>query len=192
MRAVGEARRLSTSTVSQQLAVLTREAGLPLIEPDGRRVRLTPAGRRLADHAVVILAAVDRARHDLEPDAEPEGTIRVGGFATAIRASLLPVVAELAGTHPRVEIVINEFEPLEAFALLEQDDLDLALTYDYNLAPASPPEVVEQRPIWTAPWGLGVPAGPPGAADAADAVDVDPGVKLDGLADWVRRPWIVN
>ena len=44
-----------------------------LVEPDGRRVRLTPAGRRLAEHAVTILAAVEAARLDLDPGAEPAG-----------------------------------------------------------------------------------------------------------------------
>src|SRR5436305_6081136 len=95
MREVGEAMQVTTSTVSQQIATLAREAGTPLVEPEGRRVRLTPAGRRLADHAVTILAAVDAARLDLDPAAEPAGVLRVGGFATAVRASLLPVVAGL-------------------------------------------------------------------------------------------------
>src|SRR3954467_1655604 len=89
MRAVAEPQRVTTSTVSQQLAVLAREAGTPLIEPDGRRVRLTPAGRRLAEHAVTILAAVEAARLDLDPSAEPSGDLRVAGFATAVRRSLL-------------------------------------------------------------------------------------------------------
>src|SRR5690349_23729696 len=75
MRAVADAHRLTTSTVSQQIAALARETGTQLIEPDGRRVRLTPAGQRLADHAVAILAAVDSARLDLDPDAEPAGTV---------------------------------------------------------------------------------------------------------------------
>ena len=99
MREVADTHGLTTSTVSQQIAALAREVGTPLVEPDGRRVRLTPAGRRLADHAVTILAAVDAARLDLDPDAEPEGTVRVGGFATAIRTSLLPVV-DGAGAEP--------------------------------------------------------------------------------------------
>src|ERR671937_2967130 len=133
MREVGEAMHVTTSTVSQQIAALAREAGTPLIEPDGRRVRLTPAGRRLADHAVTILAAVDSARLDLDPDAEPGGTVRVGGFATGIRLSLLPIVTDLAQRYPKVEFVVSEYEPLEAFALLANDDLDLALAYDYNL-----------------------------------------------------------
>src|SRR3954471_1735706 len=158
MRAVGDALGYTTSSVSQQLGVLAQEAGTALIEPDGRRVRLTPAGLRLADHAVTILAAVDAARLDLDPGSEPAGVVRAGGFATGIRASLLPVVHALAHEHPRVEIVIHEYEPLEVVALLAEDDLDLALTYDYNLAPASPGPTLAARPLWSTPWGLGVPS----------------------------------
>src|SRR6478752_5995536 len=96
MRSVAELLGITTSTVSQQIAILAKETGSALIEPEGRRVRLTPAGRRLADHAVTILAAVEAARVDLDPRAEPAGTVRVGGFATGVRVSLLPIVAELA------------------------------------------------------------------------------------------------
>lgn len=178
MRAVAEVHHLTTSTVSQQIAALARETGAQLIEPEGRRVRLTPAGQRLADHAVTILAAVDSARLDLDPDAEPAGTVRVGGFATGIRVSLLPVLADLTERYPKVEFVISEYEPIEAFALLTDDDLDLALTYDYNLAPSSPGIVLETAPLWCVEWGLGVPA------DNADG-------QL-GIGAYADLPWIVN
>src|SRR3954453_7822288 len=110
MREVGEAMHVTTSTVSQQLAALAREAGTPLTEPDGRRVRLTPAGRRLADHAVTILAAIEAARLDLDPAAEPKGAGRVAGFATAMRRSLLPLVDKLRSGHPDVLLRILEHE----------------------------------------------------------------------------------
>jgi len=156
MGKVTEASGLTTSTVSQQIAALAKETGEQLIEPDGRRVRLTPAGRRLADHAVTILAAVDAARLDLNPDAEPAGTVRVGGFATGIRVSLLPILHDLSAAHPQVDVMVSEYEPIEAFELLVNDDLDLAITYDYNLAPASPDAVLEAAGLWSTPWGLGV------------------------------------
>lgn len=181
MRAVADTHRLTTSTVSQQIAALAKEAGAQLIEPEGRRVRLTPAGRRLADHAVTILAAVDAARLDLDPDAEPAGIVRVGGFATGIRLSLMPVLTELAQTHPRVDVVISEYEPVEAFELLADDALDLALTYDYDLVPSSPAPVLDAFPLWSTAWGLGVPAGAPDDPD--DTVD---------LASFADRRWIVN
>jgi DNA-binding transcriptional LysR family regulator len=159
MRAVADEMGITTSTVSQQVAVLAREAGTALIEPDGRRIRLTPAGRRLAEHSVTILAAVEAARLDLDPDAEPAGSLRVSGFATAIRRSLLPVLREIERTHPAVRILIHEHEPAEAFALLATDAIDLALTYDYNLAPVTFDPGLQARPMWTARWSIGVPAG---------------------------------
>src|SRR3954451_15119237 len=114
MREVAESLHVTTSTVSQQIAVLAREAGTPLLEPAGRRVRLTPAGQRLADHAVTILAALEAARADLDPSATPSGTVRVAAFATAIRESLLPVLVRLRETHPDVRLLVHEHEPAEA------------------------------------------------------------------------------
>lgn len=149
----------TTSNVSQGIAALARDVGTALVEPDGRRVRLTPAGARLAEHAVTVLAAVDAARLDLDPTAEPAGAVRVAGFATAIRRTLMPAVDALAVSHPRVEVRIHEHEPLEAFDLLARDEVDLALVYDYNLAPAAWRNDHEVTALWSATWGLGVPAG---------------------------------
>ncbi|MCV7321920.1 LysR family transcriptional regulator [Mycolicibacterium confluentis] len=189
MRAVADSEGMSTSTVSQQIAALAAEAGTALIEPEGRRVRLTPAGRRLAGHAVGILAALDAAHatsasvtqrwwsDDLDPRADPVGVVRVGGFATGIRVSLLPVLADIADTNPGVQATISEFEPLEAFRLLVDDDLDLALAYDYNLAPASADPVLEFVALWTTPWGLAVPGQAPAVVD---------------LRAYADASWIVN
>ncbi|MGC1214269.1 MAG: LysR family transcriptional regulator [Micromonospora sp.] len=183
MRQVADELHLTTSTVSQQLAALAREVGTELVEPHGRRVRLTPAGRRLAEHAVTILAAVDAARLDLDPRAEPAGTVRVAGFATAVRRSLLPLTTRLAADHPRVHLRIHEHEPAEAYASLAADDVDLALTYDYNLAPLSADPALEATPLWSAAWHLGVPADvAPGPADDAPTV-------FDRFRD---EGWIVN
>lgn len=178
MREVAEEMGITTSTVSQQIAALARETGAALVEPEGRRIRLTPAGRRLAEHSVTILAAVEAARLDLDPGSTPAGALRVSGFATAIRRSLLPVVAHLREHHPRVRVAILEHEPFEQFALLAGDDIDLALTYDYNLAPVAFDAGVTARPLWTAPWSLGVPAAGPGTADR--------------IGDFRDHDWIVN
>jgi DNA-binding transcriptional LysR family regulator len=182
MRNVAERLGTTTSTVSQQIAALARETGTALLEPDGRRVRLTPAGRRLAEHAATILAAVDAARLDLDPDAPPAGTLHVAGFATAIHTALLPIVIELAGSHPAVKVVVHEHEPAEALALLAADRLDLALTYDYNLAPSPPSDItLASVRLWTTGWSLGVPAtaanGVTGASPAVFAAFRD--------SDWI-------
>lgn len=176
MRAVAEELGVTTSTVSQQLAALAREAGVALVEPVGRNVRLTAAGRRLAEHATTILAAVEAARLDLDPAAEPAGTVRVAGFATGIRRSLLPVVADLATSHPAVRLLLLEHEPAEALVMLDDDEVDLALVYDYNLAPRPFHLTVGVAPLWTAPWSLAVPGPAPATTVAA----------------WRDSDWIVN
>jgi DNA-binding transcriptional LysR family regulator len=179
MREVGEAMHVTTSTVSQQIAALAREAGTPLIEPAGRRVRLTPAGRRLAGHAVTILAAVEAARRDLDPAAAPAGTVRVAAFASAVRQVLVPVARTLP--EPDVRLHIREAEPAEALALLAADEVDLALTYDYSLAPARFGRGLNRQPLGRTPWGLGTPSGP---GPRGTAVEV--------FGRYREHDWIVN
>jgi DNA-binding transcriptional LysR family regulator len=180
MRAVADALGITTSTVSQQLAVLAREMGTPLTEPHGRQVRLTPAGHRLAGHAMTILAAVEAAHLDLRPEAEPSGTLRIAGFATAIRAYLLPVGTRLAASHPRLRMLIREHEPAEALELLAAGQVDLVLTYDYNLAPAPVPAGLSRTPLWTSRWGLGVPAHEPARGETTLEI-----AARFGAHDWI-------
>jgi DNA-binding transcriptional LysR family regulator len=182
MREVGQAMHVTTSTVSQQIATLAREAGTPLIEPDGRRVRLTPAGRRLAGHAVTILAALEAARRDLDPAAPPAGTVRVAAFASAIRQILLPAARILTGGQPHVRMHMLEHEPAEALQLLAADEVDLALTYDYNLAPARSGRGLHSRPLGSTPWGLGTPSAPRRRGGTAPEV----------FARYQEQDWIVN
>ncbi len=90
--AVADALSYSPSTVSQQLRVLEREAGTPLFEPAGRRVRLTDAAIVLAEHADHLLAGAERAQADLAAAAAGAvaGVVRVGSFQTASLRLLLP------------------------------------------------------------------------------------------------------
>jgi len=182
MREVSEAMNITTSTVSQQIAALALQAGTPLIEPDGRRVRLTPAGRRLAGHAVTILAAIEAARRDLDPSAAPAGTVRVAAFASAVRQVLLPVARILAGRQPEVQVHIHEHEPAEALDLLAADEVDLALTYDYNLAPARFDRSLVSQPLGSTEWSLGTPSAP----------GRERGTSLEVFSRYRDHDWIVN
>ena len=144
----------TTSTVSQQIAALAREAGTPLIEPVGRRVRLTPAGRRLADHAVTHPG---RGRGG---PAGPGPGRRAGRDAAGgrLRDGGAPLAAAdrrcaWRRSHPRVRMVIHEHEPAEALDLLAADAIDLALVYDYNLAPLAFDRTLEPTPLWATAVG---------------------------------------
>lgn len=158
MRAVAETMHVTTSTVSQQIAALSHELGAPLVERVGREVRLTPAGRRLAEHAVSVLGALEVARLDFDPGASPAGTVRVAASASAVRRRLLPAVLTLGERHSAVQLSIHEHEPAEALALLVGGKVDLALTYDYDLAPWTFDRGLVTISLDQMEWGLGVPS----------------------------------
>src|SRR5512142_3581995 len=109
--AVAAALGYSPSTVSQQLAILEREAGTRLFEKAGRGVRLNDAGRLLAEHARVLLSAAEAATADLAAlEGDIRGTVRAGGLQSAARRLLVPAVARMTADHPRVRLEIFELE----------------------------------------------------------------------------------
>src|SRR4051794_10484350 len=99
--AASEALRCTPSAVSQQLSKLERETRTTLVEKDGRRIRLTDAGRVLAEHATRVLAAVDEAEAALATHRDTvSGRLVIASFATACRALLPSALRQLADRHP--------------------------------------------------------------------------------------------
>src|SRR5829696_3056788 len=84
----------TTSAVSQQLAVLEREAGAKLLERVGRNVQLTDAGRVLAHHAQGLLDAAEAAEAEVAQVAAGQvaGTVRVSSFQSAFLRIVAPAV----------------------------------------------------------------------------------------------------
>src|SRR5690349_7063054 len=114
MTAVAEAHGLTSSAVSQQLAILEHEARVPLLERIGRRVRLTEAGTRLVAHAETILAGVEAAALDLKTTVEkPQGVIDIGCFPSVAKARVLPAALRLQKRHDELKIQIHELQPAD-------------------------------------------------------------------------------
>src|ERR1700749_4622336 len=79
--AVARAHAYTPSAVSQQLAVLQRDAGVPLLEHTGRRGSLPPAGLSLVRHTETVLAALEEATAELAAARRGlSGTVRIGAF----------------------------------------------------------------------------------------------------------------
>jgi DNA-binding transcriptional LysR family regulator len=163
--AVAEALSYSPSTVSQQLRVLEREAGTPLFEPAGRRVRLTDAALVLADHAQRLLAGAERAEADLAAAAAGavEGVVRVGSFQTASLHLLLPAMNALRETHPGVQVRLVEAEPEPALEALRSHALDLALADEWAGTPHPRWPGLEREDLFTEAVRIALPAGHPAA-----------------------------
>lgn len=134
--AVAEALGYTASAISQQLAVLEREAGTPLLERVGRGVRLTDAAQRLVVHAEEVLAELERAEGTLaRARTGLTGRLRIGAFRSAAQTLVPPVLVTLGLAHPELQLTVGEFDPLNATGSLRAGELDVALTQDYDLVP---------------------------------------------------------
>jgi DNA-binding transcriptional LysR family regulator len=131
---------LTPSAVSQQLAKLQREAGAELTEPAGRGLRLTPAGRMLAEHAADILARVAAARLDLDRLRDQVvGELRIGAIPTSVHALAPPTLARLRAAHPDLRAALADGEAEETLPAVLAGDLDLAVVENWEGSPAPIP-----------------------------------------------------
>jgi DNA-binding transcriptional LysR family regulator len=136
MTAVGAGFGLTSSAVSQQLAVLEREARVALLERVGRRVRFTAEGERLAAHAEAILRAVEAAELDLKAaDEKPKGVLEIASFSTFAKARFLPAVIRARARFPELQVLIHELESADAIEAVRDGRCHLAVSFTYNLVP---------------------------------------------------------
>lgn len=146
--AVAKAHTYTPSAVSQQLAVLEREAGVPLLERTGRRVVLTAAGVVLVRHAETVLAALESADASLaEARGELAGPLRIGAYPTAVRTLLPAALASLGREHPGLELMVTELDPVAIPEALRERRLDVALIHDYDVMPVEPDRTLDAVPL---------------------------------------------
>jgi DNA-binding transcriptional LysR family regulator len=160
--AAAQAMHFTTSAASQQIRQLGRDLGVVLLEPHGRRVRLTPAARSLLAHADAIEARWEQAEIDLRSSGdEPAGTLRLCGIPTAVAALLAPVVAPLRDRYPRLTVQVQEVEQERGFDLLFNGEVDLAVLEATTTSPPLSDPRFDQRPLVDDVFDLAVPAGHP-------------------------------
>src|ERR671927_1381055 len=94
--AVADALQFTPSAVSQQLAALEREAGVPLLEKAGRGVRLTDPALVLVEHADALLERAALAEADLAAAAGTvAGRVRIASFQSVAINLAAPAMAAL-------------------------------------------------------------------------------------------------
>jgi len=179
--AVADALQFTPSAVSQQLAMLEREAGVPLIERAGRGVRLTDAALVLVEHAEALLERAARAEADL---AAAAGTVagrgRIAGFESVALRLALPAMESLVREVPRLRCELMELEPEEALPGLALGDIDLVLADEWEHQPQRLPTGLVRHDLLSDPVRLALPARHTAARRHPDAV---PLAKLAG------EPW---
>src|ERR1044072_2764929 len=101
--AAARALHFTTSAASQQIRQLGRELDIMLLEPHGRKVRLTAAAQPRVQHADAIEARWEQAEIDLRTAGdEPAGPLRLCGIPTAIATLLAPAAGPLRARYPRL------------------------------------------------------------------------------------------
>ncbi|MFE2512726.1 LysR family transcriptional regulator [Streptomyces naganishii] len=163
---------VTTSAVSQQMAKLEREVGQQLLAKNGRGVRLTDAGRLLAEHAARILSQVALAQSDLEAQrGEVVGELRLGAFPTAARGLFPAALSRLRSRHPGLRVATAELEPAPALRAVLRGDVDVAVVLDWYNKRLPVPGGLSRAALLDDPADVALPAGHPLAE--RDEVDLE-------------------
>jgi DNA-binding transcriptional LysR family regulator len=170
--AAAEALHLTGPAVSQQLAALEREAGVVLLERDGRSVRLTAAAESLVAHTETILAQIEAAEADLAAgEGRYGGDLRIAAFPTFARP-LTPVLRELAEAMPGVRLGVRELEPEQSLAALRTGEVEVAVAHEYSHVPRRGETGVQRTILFREPLLLALPADDPRASPTVALADV--------------------
>ena len=146
--AVADALQFTPSAVSQQLGILEREAGVPLLERAGRGVRLTDAALVLVAHADELLERANRAEADLAAaSGTVAGRVRIGAFQSVMLRLAIPAVTALRGTASQLRCEVIEAEPEDALPQLALGDLDFVLADEWHHQPRRMPDAIERHDL---------------------------------------------
>lgn len=175
--AAARALRYGQPSVSHHLARLEAETGSRLVQRVGRGIRLTDAGRMLADRAEEILGRLDAAEAELAAHTGLRaGRVRLAAFPSALGTFVPKAAAAFTADHPNVELRFTEAEPPDAARLLRSGAVDVALLFSYPDTPLIDDDGLRRVALLTEPIYLVTPAGLPG----------------DGLDTHATRRWITG
>ncbi|MEU8358825.1 LysR family transcriptional regulator [Nonomuraea sp. NPDC048882] len=123
----------SQPSVSHHLARLEAETGAKLVQRAGRGIRLTEAGRLLAERAAEIIGRLDATAEELAAHVGlRSGRVRLAAFPSALGTFIPKAARLLAGAHPGLRLQLTETEPPEALRLLRAGRVDVAVMFRYD------------------------------------------------------------
>lgn len=131
----------SPSAVSQQIKKLERQAGVAVLERNGRGVLLTERGIALAGYGRRIIGELEELQATLLSDpSSPSGTLRLVAFSTACRGLVGPLLGRIAATSPQLKVSVLAEDPREAVQRVTTGEAELAVVHNWNSVPLAIPE----------------------------------------------------
>jgi DNA-binding transcriptional LysR family regulator len=132
-------------SVSHHLARLEAETGATLFQRAGRGIKLTDAGRLLAERAAEILGRLDAAENELAAHVGlREGRVRLAAFPSALGTLVPAAAARLHAVHPGIDLMLTEAEPPEALRMLRAGYVDVAVIFRHEQTDSTPGEEEDQ------------------------------------------------
>jgi LysR family transcriptional regulator, low CO2-responsive transcriptional regulator len=179
VRAAAQQLVVTQAAVSASLAALQKSLGVPLLQPDGRGLRLTSAGQAYAGYVRRILGLLDEAGLAATAAADPErGELRIAAVTTAAEQIVPGLLGGFRSRHPRIGVRLEAGNRERVRALLDRHQVDLVLG-------GRPEPGWDVRVLAVRPHQLVVVAAPSLAADAASA--------RGGLLPWLaRQAWLLR
>lgn len=172
LSAAAEMLHVTNSAVSQQLSKLEREVGQPLVERNGRGVRLTEAADILVRHTGQILSLVRQAEAEVEAHREEViGHVVLSSVATAARDIVPAALRALADGYPGLRVELREGEPDSTVGAVDRGESDLAIVIDWAGAPIALPEGVQRAALLEDVGDIAMPVDHPLAY--RDCLDLD-------------------
>ncbi len=178
--AAAHALYLTPPSVSHHMSALEAETGVQLLERVGRRVRLTPAARRLVEHTEALMRHVEAAEADLALARDDvSGQFTIASISTAACAIVLPAIVELEATHPALHLRVLDMEQPRSLTELRSGAIDLVVGLEYNFTPTLDIPGLDTELLLSEPVYVALPVTHPLAST---------GATLDDLAEEL---WIV-
>jgi DNA-binding transcriptional LysR family regulator len=179
---VASALAYSSSAISQQLAVLEKEIGAPLLLPDGRGVRLTPQAEILVRHTSTILEHLESAEAEIAASMQSVvGTVRLATIQTAALACVPEVLTNLSTTHPGLSLRLTQAEPEIAVPGLLARQFDLVCDDSFADFPPARPSDVDLQALAADPMRVAFREPPQGLAAFETS-----------LEDFAEQPWVME
>ncbi|OLT11816.1 LysR family transcriptional regulator [Pseudonocardia sp. CNS-139] len=161
VRAAAQRLVVTESSVSAAIGALAAEIGVPLVDRDGRGVRLTPAGLRYVAYARRILGLHAEAVAAARGEADPErGPLRLAAVTTAGEHVLPTLLASFRAEHPDVVLGLEVAPRGLVWPMLANHEVDLVVA-------GRPPAGLAAKVRATSPNTL-VVVGPPAAVAGFD------------------------
>jgi DNA-binding transcriptional LysR family regulator len=196
--AAARALNYAQPSISHHLARLEAETGARLLQRAGRGVRLTDAGRLLAERAEEIIGRLDAAENELAAHVGlRQGRVRLASFPSALGTIVPAAAARMQAESPGVDLLLSEAEPPEALRMLRAGYVDVALVFRHYLAETdpAPPGAEEEgargRLLLDEPVHLVYPLPPGTAGTTAPPGDAAPSRPPD-LAAYAQFRWIAG